>query len=559
VRGVPTVFLLLGLGGCGGEDGAGSGPSEDAAAPSEGGADGPCAAEPTEPDQRRYERGWVRGVLDDESLSFLGLRYAEPPLGDRRWRPPEPLTGCVDEVVDATTWGPACVQLVQSQREPFSPDNPLEGEEDCLTLNLFMPAAAGPDARLPVLVFIHGGGNTIGSAGARGGNGDRIYDGRSLALRGPAVVVTLQYRLGPFGYLVHPALDAESPRGASGNYGLLDQLAALEWVQRNIAGFGGDPDRVLLFGESAGAVNTCIHVASPRSAGTFSRALMQSGACTSPRPLDQKRSEGEAFVAETPCAASTEDPAGCLRGLDAETVIRAGAAPITVGPSLPPPFEWGPVIDGWLIPERPLEALAAGRMNSVPIVVGANTEETSLSVGAVPDEAAYRQRLEALVGPTVTDAILERYPVERYGTPRDALVQAFTDASFGCAARWTARAAAPHVPVYRYLFAQSLEGSSAQAALGAFHGVELGFVFGSVGGGTRALTADERATVDQMQRQWLAFARDGRPEAVWPRYGPAEPLLELDATPEVIEGWRNDECDFWDGLLGIRLDPPADG
>ncbi|MBL8933536.1 MAG: carboxylesterase family protein, partial [Archangium sp.] len=204
------------------------------------------------------ERGPVRGQVSAEGRAFRGVPFVKPPVGALRWRPPEADLTCWPGIRDAQQFGARCPQLDQQQGMPFDAGAPFEGNEDCLTVNVFTPAQATPDAGLPVMVFIHGGGNTVGSASETFGTQSLVlYDGTRLAQRGGVVVVTLQYRVGVLGFLSTPALDAETDGGVSGNYGLMDQQAALRWVQRNVRQFGGDPTRVLLFGESAGAVNTC--------------------------------------------------------------------------------------------------------------------------------------------------------------------------------------------------------------------------------------------------------------------------------------------------------------
>jgi para-nitrobenzyl esterase len=522
------------------------------------GTAGGCAAEPMEAADavRRVAQGWVRGVVDGAVVRWLGIPYAKPPVGDRRWRPPE-APACFGEIFAADTWPSACPQIEQGQTVPFSPDNPILGDEDCLKLNVFAPRGLGPEDRRPVMVFIHGGGNQVGSAGERTASGARLYDGAGLARAHGVVVVTMQYRLGPLGFLALPALASEG-RGV-GNQGLLDQQFALQWVQRHIERFGGDPDRVLLFGESAGAVNTCAQIASPGAAGLFQRAIIQSGSCRSARALETKLEEGGRFVAETPCA-EVGDPVSCLRELDVETLLRSGSVPITVGPSPPADFAWGPVIDGEVLPERPLDRIAGGRHAKVPLIVGANADETALSTPPVADEAELRRQLSAFGGPNFVDAVLQLYPVDAFDSPRDALVQIFSDATFVCGSRVIARAAVRggSEPVHRYLFAQSLDRTAFERSLGAFHGVELGFLFGTLGGG-RPLTATEATTVELIQRLWTDFAAHGAlEEGEWPPYRSDEPLLRIEAEPSVSTQWRDAQCDFWDMISGADVPPPGD-
>lgn len=505
----------------------------------------------TDPLVVRVEQGLTRGAVEGESRRWLGVPFAAPPVGALRWRPPAPVTGCWQTPRDATQWAPACPQVPQSQTTPFDPNAAIVGQEDCLTLNVWRPVADASTPR-PVMVFIHGGGNVVGSAG-ESSNDQRLYEASRLASRGGVVVVTLQYRLGPLGWLSHRSLD-----GAT-NLALLDQIAGLRWVQRNIAAFGGDPARVMVFGESAGAVNTCALLASPPAAGLFSRAAMQSGSCTYTQSAEDAAAQGDRFAQAAGCA-TAPDPAACLRALPVEQVLRALPAPVSIsGLNATETARWGPVIDPTTLPTRPYEAILAGRHHRVPVLVGHNTEEVGLAVPAVPTEQAYLAALTSLVGGAAANSIARIYSVTRFQTPRAALVQALTDARFGCGARAAARAAhAGGSPTWRYLFAQPLDSAMpAVRALGAWHGLELLYVFQHMARfGAAAAPADlaaERVVLDA----WTRFAASGDPGGVpaWPRYAAGEePTLRVAATTAVEQGWRNGECDLWDTALMIM--PP---
>lgn len=482
------------------------------------------------------ERGVVRGVVaGDGSTSFRGIPYVKPPVGALRWRAPETDSTCWSGVRDATQWAPVCPQLEQQQGSAFDAGAPIRGEEDCLTLNVFKPTAT--DGGLPVMVFIHGGGNTGGSASEEiGATGVKLYDGNLLAVRGGVVVVTMQYRVGALGYLTLPMLDDAA--GVSGNYGLLDQQAALKWVQRNIANFGGDPSKVLLFGESAGAVNTCMQLASPGSAGLFHRAIIQSGSCTA-LTAAEKKSEGAEWLASTSCT-----DAACLRAMTPEQLIRTYNVPVNVG-SRRPPVSWNPNVDGVVLPRNPLEALRDGEGHDVPVIVGHNTDETNLSMPLITTEAEYRAALATLAGPALVDPIIARYPVATYGSPRKALVQVTTDIFFGCQARLSSRAAAHGSTSYRYLFSRA-----PQAARGAFHGVELAYVFQRMSAGSAADLAVEAT----MLEEWTRFAKTGAPS--WAATSASEPLFVIDSPTSSVNAWRNAECDFFDSLGGVSIPPP---
>lgn len=502
------------------------------------------------------ERGPVHGQVTAGARAFRGIPFVKPPVGALRWRPPETDATCWSGVREATAFGAACPQIEQAQGTPFDAGEPVVGDEDCLTLNVFTPSTASPDAGLPVLFFIHGGGNTVGSTSEEAGNGVFLYDGATLAERGGVVVVTTQYRVGALGFLSMPALDAESDAGVSGNYGLLDQQAALRWVQRNIRAFGGDPTRVMLFGESAGAVDTCMQLAMPGSAGLFHRAVVQSGSCTSASPVTARRTEAAKWLTGTGCETAT-DVAGCLRALSPEQLIRAFPVDVIVG-GRKGEVSWGPTVDGVVLPARPLDAMLAGTHHHVPFIVGSNLDETNLSMPLITTEAEYRAAVTALVGPTLTDAVLMRYPVASYGTPRRALVQVTTDAFFGCQARLSARAAAngqSDAPVYRYLFARA-----PVAIRGAFHGAELLYVFQKVRELSPTPAAEDLSVEATLLRLWTGFAASGNPDdgvtTPWPRYSQPEPYLRVDAAVTTGSGWRTSECDFWDSIAGLVVPAP---
>jgi len=499
------------------------------------------------------ESGQVRGARVGGVEAFLGIPFAAPPVGELRWQPPQPPEAWAGEL-DATSWPPPC---------PQKDDETVVGVEDCLYLNVWAPEGAVPGS-LPVMFFIHGGGNAQGSTSIVQG-GTHLYEGDLLVSRGNVVVVTTQYRLGALGFLVHPALDAESPRGVSGNFGLLDQQAALAWVQRNIEGFGGDPSRVLLFGESGGATDTFMHLVSPLAAGLFSRALMESGG-NGAELASERAAEGLAYAEAAGCAAPAEAGA-CLHGLTAEDLVLAtdlvGGDIINDGGFVSSYF--GPTVDGWVLPQDPVQALAEGRFNHVPFVVGANGDEMRTRV---PDlgPAAYEALVRVLLAPWGAAAVeraLELYPVGPggYATGTDAYTALVSDPQFVCPTRRFASAAAQgqSQAVYRYFFTHGLEGALF-GPLGAFHGLELFFVFQQL---ERIDLYIPRAADLELQRSvlelWTSFAATGVPVApggpAWPAYkAERDPYMELNAPLTLGEGVRTEKCDFWDSLLER---PPA--
>jgi para-nitrobenzyl esterase len=479
--------------------------------------------------------GDLAGVVDRGARAYKGVPYAAPPVAALRWAPPAP-AACGSGARDASAFGPACVQLDGSGQPT--------GDEDCLTLNVWAPDAAGPPRQ--VLVFVHGGGNIQGSSSVSSG-GTVVYDGAALAVGVDAVVVTLNYRLGAFGFL------ALATGALAGNYGILDQIAALEWVQHNIAAFGGDPARVTLFGESAGAQDVGILVASPRAKGHFGAAILESGfPVASPRAAAE--AAGARVVSAAGCA-GVADPVTCMRALPAATVVLAVPAKVDVAGKSETTYQ--PMIDGSVLPDAPYALVQAGKHNHVRLAIGSNAEETSKYAPAVPTGLAYAADVQKYAQayfpakPDATNAILAAYPVESYATPRQAFVALTTDHKFICSARLFARAAAgaQAEPVYRYLFAHALEnGGAVVQALGAWHGLELPFLFRTLGVGGYIPTAAEESLAAAVGAYWAGFAA-GAP-AGWPAYDvAADRTLRIDDTPSMVDGVRTQACDFWETLL----------
>ena len=384
-----------------------------------------------------------------------------------------------------------------------------------------------------------------------------LYDGANLARTGDVVVVTVQYRVGALGYLASPSL-ANGAQPA-GNYGLLDQIAALQWVQRNIGAFGGDPKRVLLFGESAGAVNTCMLVASPLARGLFARALMESGACVASDAATAQRSASD-FAQAAGCTGA--DVATCLRALPASTVVQTlpGVVDLT---SLGRP-RYGPYVDGRVLPDDPLTRIESGKANRVPMIVGSNADETAIFVRNVQTPDEYRAAVTAMA-PAAAAAILAEYPAESYASGRAAMIAVTTDALFTCGARRTVRAAlaGQGQPVYRYFFTHTMAGGVLRA-LGAFHGLELFFVFGHLDTTGYTPTADEQALSVAMMHAWANFAATGDPNGTgapaWPRAkAGADPFVQLDTPTASGDGVRTAAVRLLGQPLAVASSPVSPG
>jgi len=499
-------------------------------------ATGPAACQTGGPETVCTAQGAVKGVAENGTLAFKGIPYASPPVGALRWRapePPQPWQG----VRDGSRFGAICPQLIGQE---------VVGDEDCLTLNVWTPQAR-PDKPLPVMVFFTGGGNHSFSGQGAGVFGGVAYNGQKLVPEG-VVYVSFNYRLGALGFLAHPALSAERAERVSGNYGSLDQIAMLRWLQRNIAAFGGDPQRITLFGTSAGGGNICTLMTAPTARGLFQRAAMASSVptgCEIATLADVQDGTGRRVAQALGCEQG-DTAAACLRGKGTAEVVRA--LPGTFG--LFPRF-YGPNVDGVVFPEQPLAAIARGAHSHMPVIIGNNAQETMQfvgSVGPLPDAASYEAAVRKVFGAEAAPRILAAYPPSAYATPRDAMVQLTTDGLFTCQSRRVARALAKAQgePVHRYLFAHALENDPEQKALGAVHTVEHVFFFPWQG--KYQPDASDLAVQQLMIGHWTALARDGQPRAGWPRATPGDSYLRFAGSAAAPAADDAAKCEVWDAV-----------
>jgi para-nitrobenzyl esterase len=473
--------------------------------------------------------GAVRGQAAAAGKEFLGIPYAAPPVGALRWQPPRPAAPWHGTRA-ATSYAPHCPQ-------PPGSFGRASTSEDCLYLNVFTPA--GSKARnLPVMVWVHGGS-------LRTGESDD-YNPAGL-VRDGVVVVTINYRLGALGFLADSAL-ASRPGGPSGNYGLMDQQAALRWVQRNIRGFGGNPGDVTLFGESAGGLSTLAQLVSPGARGLFQRAIVESGTYQlTQQSLAAAESAGKTFAAKAGCASNT---AACLRRLPVSTILADED-----------PSGYTPDVDGAVLTQSVKTALSDGQFNRVPVVIGTNHDEYRLFVaafqflGARATAANYESMIASTLGVSaaIAGGIAAQYPLSRYPSPPVALGAVGTDAIFACHALTAEQSLARYVPTYAYEFndenAPELFLPPVGFPYGAAHASELPYLFSPATAARRPpFSQAQQRLAAVMKQDWTNLAKTGIPAAAWPRFAatsqrmlslvPPGPQVETDFAAQ-------HHCAFW--------------
>ncbi|MEU7860753.1 carboxylesterase family protein [Nonomuraea sp. NPDC049141] len=478
---------------------------------------------------------------------FNAIPYAAPPTGALRWQPPQPVQAWKG-IEDGTRTAPRCPQNANP-----ADSNPASAAEDCLYLNVTAPRAVPAGQRLPVMVWLHGGGFTQGAGGD--------YDTQRLAKAG-VVVVTVNYRLGIFGFLGHPALNG------SGAFGLLDQQAALRWIRHNAAAFGGDPRNITLFGESAGAFSTCAQLTSPTAAGLFDKAIVQSGTCSmrqmgiDPAGGDTvwpSRQSGEQI------AAAAAEQIGCTDAAQTMACLRRAPVPALLAAQQKIPATWAPSYGSDTLPLDPRRAVAEGRLHPVPLMAGTTAHEARYFVAMYFDgpgqpltRQTYQQFLRTAFG---TDArrVAARYPLSAHGSPSLAWAAIATDRGWTCPTQAGNRLLARKTPVYQYEFADDPaprpSGFPIPAAfpLGAYHGGELPYLFDGPGAATaQPLSTSQRRLADQMIAYWTRFAATGNPnDPSLPRWKPltsksANRVRSLSSARSNGDGSTEHHCRFWD-------------
>jgi len=470
--------------------------------------------------------GEIEGKVDGQVHAFLGIPYAQPPVGDLRWKPPVPVAKW-SGVRKATDFGSHCLQGKVFGDMVFHDPG---GSEDCLTLNIWVPTKHA-EAKLPVMVWIYGGGFVAGTTS------EARQNGSTLAQQG-VIVVSMNYRLGVFGFMVHPELAKESGHNSAGNYGLLDQLEVLKWVHENIAAFGGDPANVTIFGESAGSFSVSAQMASPLAKGLFQKAIGESGAAFSRSGLSfdpmSARAEKDAKLVKDKLGVSTLAE---LRAIPADKLLE------TFGKPGPEAFSFGPDIDGYFLPESVPAIFAAGKQNDVALLAGWNHDEGSFEVVFSPQKPttdSFKERAKKDFGDKA-DEFLKLYPTDTDEHVRRSALDYAGD-RFIAMSTWDwieAQSNTGKQPIYRYRFDMTPAPKNPNAPrLGAYHSAEIEYVFGQLDSKTDVTwTQEDRNVSVMMQKHWSNFAKSGNPDGaglpVWPPYNATDgwPVMILKAEP----------------------------
>jgi carboxylesterase type B len=471
--------------------------------------------------------GRISGVpaRDASVMTFKGIPFAAPPVGDRRWKAPEPVAGW-EGVRRADAVGASCIQTVVPERKPWTYEFMTHGEisEDCLFINVWTAATSAKERR-PVFVYIYGGGFNEGSGAVP------VYDGEGLAVKG-LVVVTFNYRVGVLGFLAHPELSREHTPNSSGNYGLLDQIAALRWVRQNIAAFGGDPGRVTIAGQSAGGMSVHSLIASPLARGLFHRAVVQSGGSSvggvgislGPRTLADAEADGAQFARSKGVTSIAE-----LRAMSWQKLTEPAPPPASgVGV---PRLRFSPIVDGYVLPAAVRDIVAQGRQHDVPTLTGANVGELGGlmgSQGPVTAEAFVRRARQQYGA--MADEFLQLFPASADDQAAAAHVQSSREQALVSMYLWAReRAKTSKTPAYTYLWDHALPGPDA-GRFGAFHTSEVPYVLNTLYMSDRPFTDADRRIAAMMSSYWANFATTGDPNGKGlPRWDP------VGDKPEVME------------------------
>jgi para-nitrobenzyl esterase len=482
-------------------------------------------------DTVKTANGTLRGVriASPSVVAFKGIPFAAPPVGPLRWRTPQPVKPWTG-VRPATDFAASCMQREVKELLPWTEEFMTHRaiSEDCLFLNLWTPRLAR-SARLPVVVFIHGGAFT-------GGAGDiAVYDGEQLAATG-LVVITINYRLGVFGFFSHPELTVESEHHSSGNYGLLDQIAALQWIKQNIAGFGGDPTRVTIWGQSAGAFSVAALVASPVAAGLFQRAMADIGIPGLPMANLKSAEDSGVKFASAHHAASLAD----LRALSADALL---PGPQEMGPGA------SPIVDGWVLPDNPVALSSRAADNDVPVITGYQANDGALLGGRIQSLDNYTVMVKRRYG-EMADDFLALYPAKTLNEARECLAQSSRDRERVSMYLWASRRAANHhQPVFTYFFDHAIPWPQ-HPEFGAFHTGEIPYFFLNLSKLDRPWTDEDRSLAKTAASYLKNFAATGDPSGTglpkWPAVSSATPAtMEIGDKLGPMPLSEDARLDFW--------------
>ncbi len=497
---------------------------------------------------------WHHGV---RQIAFLGIPFAAPPVGELRWKPPR-LPVKWQGVRAAKQFSPSCPQFPSGWWPEMAGRRQFDTSEDCLYLNVWT-ATLSPLQGAPVIVWIHGGGNVEGSS--------QIPPLASALVSKGVVFVSIEYRLGVFGFFAHPALTAESANHSSGNYGLLDQIAALDWVRRNIRAFGGDPARVTILGQSSGAEDVCHLLASPLAAGLFHRAILESGVCmdslysalSAPQSYFGNHGPGEALGLRLAAALGISNDSKVLEKLRAVSAEKLLAASRELEAA-----DFGVIVDGWVVPAQPVTTFARHHQARIPVLVGSTADETTVfgkpSPLATEDShpktiAQYRRWLKSEFREFAED-VWQIYPAASDRDVPAVFVRMQTDYAFGFGSHRLAQAMT-EAGQQAYLYYFTYKGRGPFAALGAFHSEELMFV-GDTYWTSWIANQEDKKLADLMGYYWTQFAKTGDPNQTglphWEPYGPkSEQCLEIGSTVKSRPTPHRDGYAVFDGILRARL------
>jgi para-nitrobenzyl esterase len=494
-------------------------------------------------DPIKIDTGLISGTTIGDLHVYKGIPFAAPPVGDLRWKPPQPAASW-QGVKECTEFGSAPMQYSSTTFPTYA-----KPSEDCLYLNVWTPAKTSGD-KLPVMVWIYGGAYRFGEGSTP------TYNGENLNRHG-VIVVTFNYRLGPLGFLAHPLLSKESPHNSSSNYGLLDQIAALQWVQRNIAAFGGDPNRVTIFGQSAGATSVIWLMASPLTTGLFQRAIPQSAyEGTAFADLNEnkygnppKEAMGEKLAKDLGCDTAA-DPIACMRAKSAQEIMDKGTPPVSISSGAG--YRYEPCVDGWVVTDLPINIFKAGKQQKVPLMIGSTADEWTLLQQGIITANSYQEAVKSYFG-DAAQQVLTMYPAADDTQAKASDKQVWTLWTFTCPAKVYAGAMANvQSKAYFYQFSRVPPGSK----IGAFHSRDIGYVFGNLAPILSPLKADkyfdntDKELSEVMMSYWTAFAANGDPNKEgltnWPVYDAnTVQYMNFGDTVEVKSGLFNETCDLF--------------